>query len=46
MAKIEGFRIKNFRTLKEITLGRLSRLECQQNRVFKILSWIMGQNNE
>lgn len=23
MAKIEGFRIKNFRTLKDVTLGRL-----------------------
>ena len=23
MAKIEGFRIKNFRSLKEVTLGRL-----------------------
>lgn len=23
MAKIEGFRIKNFRALKDVTLGRL-----------------------
>ncbi len=42
MAKIEGFRIKNFRTLKEITLGRL--WNKQQSTPLTAMTSVIGKN--
>ena len=42
MAKIEGFRIKNFRTLKDVTLGRL--WNQQMNNPLTPLTAVIGKN--
>ena len=42
MAKIEGFRIKNFRALKDITLGRL--WNQQKNEPLTPLTAVIGKN--
>ena len=42
MAKIEGFRIKNFRALKDITLGRL--WNKQKNEPLTPLTAVIGKN--
>lgn len=42
MAKIEGFRIKNFRALKDITLGRL--WNQQQSEPLRPLTAVIGKN--
>ncbi|MDJ0764088.1 MAG: AAA family ATPase [Myxococcota bacterium] len=42
MAKIEGFRIKNFRTLKDVTLGRLWNL--QQAEPITPMTAVIGKN--
>jgi len=42
MAKIEGFRVKNFRVLKEITLGRL--WTRQQRAPLTPLTVVIGKN--
>ena len=42
MAKIEGFRIKNFRTLKDVTLGRL--WNQQQAEPLTPMTAVIGKN--
>ncbi len=42
MAKIEGFRIKNFRTLKDVTLGRL--WNQQKERPLTPMTAVIGKN--
>lgn len=42
MAKIEGIRVKNFRTLKEISLGRLS--NQQQSEPLTPMTVVIGKN--
>lgn len=42
MAKIEGFRIKNFRALKDVTLGRLWNL--QQDEPLTPMTAVIGKN--
>ncbi len=42
MAKIEGFRVKNFRTLKDVTLGRLWNL--QKAEPLTPLTAVIGKN--
>jgi AAA15 family ATPase/GTPase len=42
MAKIEGFNIKNFRTLKNVTLGRLWNL--QRENPLTSLTAVIGKN--
>ncbi|MDR0337347.1 MAG: AAA family ATPase, partial [Planctomycetaceae bacterium] len=42
MAKIEGFRIKNFKSLKDVTLGRLMKL--QQAEPLTPLTAVIGKN--
>lgn len=42
MAKIEGFRIKNFRTLKDVTLGRL--WNQQQSTPLTAMTSVIGKN--
>ncbi|MDR2169714.1 MAG: AAA family ATPase [Planctomycetaceae bacterium] len=42
MAKIEGFRVKNFKSLKDITLGRLMNL--QQAEPLTPLTAVIGKN--
>ena len=42
MAKIEGFRIKNFRSLKEVTLGRL--WNKQQAKALTPMTAVIGKN--
>lgn len=42
MAKIEGFKIKNFRTLKDVTLGRLWNL--QRENPLTSLTAVIGKN--
>jgi len=42
MAKIEGFRIKNFRSLKDVTLGRL--WNQQQAEPLTPMTAVIGKN--
>ena len=42
MAKIEGFRVKNFKTLKDITLGRL--WKQRQNEALTPMTAVIGKN--
>jgi predicted ATPase len=42
MAKIEGFRVKNFKSLKDVTLGKLSNL--QQAEPLTPLTVVIGKN--
>ena len=42
MAKIEGFRIKNFRALKDVTLGRL--WNQQQAEPLTPMTAVIGKN--
>lgn len=42
MAKIEGFRIKNFRSLKDVTLGRL--WNQQQSEPLTPMTAVIGKN--
>ena len=42
MAKIEGFRIKNFKTLKDVTLGRL--WNQQQDQPLTPMTAVIGKN--
>lgn len=42
MAQIEGFRVKNFRALKDITLGRLSRQQSLEP--LKPMTVVIGRN--
>ncbi|MDR2345096.1 MAG: AAA family ATPase, partial [Planctomycetaceae bacterium] len=42
MAKIEGFRVKNFKSLKDVTLGRLMNL--QQAEPLTPLTAVIGKN--
>lgn len=42
MAKIEGFRIKNFRALKDVTLGRL--WNQQQSEPLTPMTAVIGKN--
>lgn len=42
MAKIEGFRIKNFKSLKDITLGRL--LSCHEQKPLTPMTVVIGKN--
>ncbi len=42
MAKIEGFRIKNFRVLREVTLGRLWNM--QQDETLTPMTAVIGKN--
>jgi len=42
MAKIEGFRVKNFRSLKDITLGKLSNMQSAQP--LTPLTAVIGKN--
>ena len=41
MAKIEGFRVKNFKSLRDVTLGRLRR---QQNQPLTPMTAVIGKN--
>ena len=42
MAKIEGFRVKNFRTLKDVTLGRL--WDQQKEEPLTPMTAVIGKN--
>ena len=42
MAKIEGFRVKNFKSLRDVTLGRLRRQP--QNQPFTPMTAVIGKN--
>jgi len=42
MAKIEGFRVKNFRALRDVTIGKLSNL--QQARPLTPMTAVIGKN--
>ena len=42
MAKIEGFRVKNFKTLKEVTLGQL--WNQRQNEALTPMTAVIGKN--
>ena len=42
MAKIEGFRVKNFKTLKDVTLGQL--WNQRQNEALTPMTAVIGKN--
>ncbi|MCY4154257.1 MAG: ATPase, partial [Gammaproteobacteria bacterium] len=42
MAKIEGFRVKNFKTLKDVTLGQL--WKQRQNDALTPMTAVIGKN--
>ena len=44
MATIEGIRIRNYRVLKDITLGRLSQIQYQNDRPLTPITAVIGKN--
>ena len=44
MATIEGIRIRNYRVLKDIALGRLSQIQYQNNRPLTPITAVIGKN--
>ena len=42
MAKIQGFRVRNFKVLKDVTLGRL--WDRQENETLTDMTAVIGKN--
>ena len=44
MATIEGIRIRNYRVLRDVALGRLSQIQYQKNRPLTPITAVIGKN--